>query len=70
MNKLLDTMKKKRMPLSFLAGYLPTYILILELQTENPDISEHCINIRTFYQQLSYIYVIYKCFWVKVYLIY
>ena len=46
MNKLLDTMKKKRMPLSFLAGYLPTYILILELQTENPDISEHCINIR------------------------
>ena len=46
MNKLLDTMKKKRMPLSFLAGYLPTYILILELQTENSDISEHCINIR------------------------
>ena len=39
-------MKKKRMPLSFLAGYLPTYILILELQTENPDVSEHCINIR------------------------
>ena len=37
LNKLLDTMKEKGKLFSFLVGYFPTYKLIFELQTENPD---------------------------------
>ena len=63
MNKLLDIIKVKVMPFSFLVGDLPTYKLILELQTENLD---KFLNIApiigAFHQQMSYIYMIYKRF--------
>ena len=63
MNKLLDTMKDKGMSFPFLVGDLPTYNLILELKTENLDKFLSIIPIiGTFLQQMSYIYVIYKCF--------
>ena len=59
-------MKEKGMPFSFLIGDLPTYKLILELQTENPDKFMNIVPIiGAFHQQTSYIYVIYKLFLVS-----
>ena len=56
-------MKDKGMSFPFLVGDLPTYNLILELKTENLDKFLSIIPIiGTFLQQMSYIYVIYKCF--------
>ena len=69
MNKLLDTIKVKGMPFSFLVGDLPTYKLILELKTENLDKFLNTVPIiGAFHQQMNCIYVIYKRF--LVYLIY
>ena len=56
-------MKEKGMPFSFTEGNLKTYRLILQLQMENPDKFLDIIPIvRTFHQQMSYIYGIYKRF--------
>lgn len=63
MNKLLDTMKEKGMQFLFLVGDLPPYKLILRLQIENPDKILNVLPIvGVFQQQMSYTYVIYKCF--------
>ena len=63
MNKLLDTMKEKGMPFSFIVGDLKTYKLILEFQTENLDKFLNIVPIiENFHQQMSYIYVNYKGF--------
>ena len=63
MIKLLNTMKEKGMPFSFLVGDLPTYKLILELKTENKEKFQDIIPIiGAFHQQMSYIYAIYKRF--------
>ena len=61
--KLINSMKEKKMPYSFLVGDLPTYKLILELITENPEEYKDVIPIMgAFHQQMSFIYAIYKRF--------
>ena len=63
MNKLLDTMKEKGMPFSFLGRYFRTYKLTLELQTKTPDKFLKIVPvIGAFPQLMSYIYVNYKRF--------
>ena len=63
MSKLKNSMKEKSMPYAFLVGDLPTYKLILELTTENPEEYKDIIPILgAFHQQMSYIHAIYKRF--------
>ena len=61
--KLLDTMKDKGMSFSFFVGDLPRYELILELKKENLDKFLNIVPIIwALYQQMSYLYAIYKRF--------
>ena len=63
MYKLKNSMKEKSMPFAYLVGDLPTYKLILELITENPETYKDIIPIMgAFHQQMSFIYAIYKRF--------
>ena len=56
-------MKEKGIPFSFLEGDLPTYKLILALETQNMDTFLNIVPIiGAFLQQMSYICVIYKYF--------
>ncbi|KAI9520047.1 hypothetical protein NQZ68_021766 [Dissostichus eleginoides] len=63
MVKLVEAMRKKNIPFSFLVGDLPTYKTIVQLKAENPEMYKDLIPILgAFHQQMSYIYVIYKRF--------
>ena len=63
MAKLVQTMGEKNMPFAFLVGDLPTYKLIVELKSENPNKYLDIVpTIGAFHRQMSFIYAIYKRF--------
>ncbi|KAJ4940036.1 hypothetical protein JOQ06_029467 [Pogonophryne albipinna] len=63
MVKLVEALRKKNIPLSFLVGDLPTYKTIVQLKAENSEMYKDLIPILgAFHQQMSYIYAIYKRF--------
>ncbi|KAK1883800.1 Tudor domain containing protein 7 [Dissostichus eleginoides] len=63
MVKLVEAMRKKNIPFSFLVGDLPTYKTIVQLMAENSEMYKDLIPILgAFHQQMSYIYAIYKRF--------
>ena len=63
MIKNKEAMRLKHIPFMFLVGDLPTYVHIVELKAENPDLFEDFIpTLRPFHQQMSFIHCIYKRF--------
>ena len=63
MMKLVEAMREKNIPFSFLVGDMPTYKMIVQLKAENPELFTDIIPILSaFHQQMSYIYAIYKRF--------
>ncbi|KAI9517796.1 hypothetical protein NQZ68_000965 [Dissostichus eleginoides] len=63
MVKLVEAMRKKNIPFSFLVGDLPTYKTIVQLKAENPEMYKDLIPILgAFHQQMSHIYAIYMRF--------
>ena len=63
MLKLVEAMRQKNIPFSFLVGNLPTYKTILQLKAENLERFIDIIPILgAFHQQMSFIYALYKRF--------
>ena len=63
MLKLVEAMRQKNIPFSFLVGDLPTYKTILQLKAENLERFIDIIPILgAFHQQMSFIYALYKRF--------
>ena len=63
MLKLVEAMRQKDIPFSFLVGDMPTYKLVTQLKAENPHQFKDIVPILgAFHQQMSCIYAIYKRF--------
>ncbi|KAL8565961.1 hypothetical protein ACOMHN_054946 [Nucella lapillus] len=63
MAKLVQAMREKNIPFTFLVGDLPTYKTIVQIKAENPELFEDITPIvGAFHQQMSYIHAIYKRF--------
>ena len=63
MLKLVDAMRQKDIPFSFLAGDMPTYKLVTQLKAGNPHQFKDIVPVLcAFHPQMSYIYAIYKRF--------
>ncbi|KAL8608807.1 hypothetical protein ACOMHN_059489 [Nucella lapillus] len=64
MAKLVQAMREKNIPFTFLVGDLPTYKTIVQMiKAENPELFEDITPIvGAFHQQMSYIHAIYKRF--------
>lgn len=63
MTKLVETMRKKKIPFFFLVGDLPTYKTIVQLKAENLELFKNITPIiGAFHQQMSYMHAIYKRF--------
>jgi len=63
MVKLVVAIREKNIPFCFLVGDMPTYKIIVQLKSENPELFKNIIPILgAFHQQMSYIYAVYKRF--------
>ena len=59
MLKLIEAMRQKGIPFSFLVGDMPTYKLVTQLKAEHPHQFKDIVPILgAFHQQMSYIYQI------------
>ena len=66
MLKLVEAMRQKDIPLSFLVGDMPTYKLVTQLKAKNPHQFKDIVPILgAFHQQMSYIYAIYKRIYIR-----
>ena len=63
MVKLLEAMRQKDIPFSFLVSDMPTYMVVTQPKAENHHPFKDIVPILgAFHQQMSYIYAIYKIF--------
>lgn len=63
MVRQVHAMEQKNIPFTFLVGDLPTYKMIVQLKSENPNLFTNITPILgAFHQQMSYIHAIYKRF--------